>query len=164
MLIAVGRGRVIWCWPNVGEEELDRVTQEKMSRRPRIRVENPWVRSLRSSTEPLCKSSIKQTEYCVSVVKNKRGRMVLSSSFGGWRDVPLDKDTWEPITNLTEAKWHVMVIRQLGKNCIQTHRDNADVLRHIIKNVSSRLVGIIQSPAPVTNWELFFFTKNKDSR
>ena len=28
-------------------------------------------------------------------------------------------------------------------------RDNADVLRHIIKNVSSRLVGIIQSPRPV---------------
>jgi hypothetical protein len=49
----------------------------------------------------------------------------------------------------------VMVIQLLGKKSIQTHRDNADVLRHIIKNVSSRLVGIIQSHAPVTNWELF---------
>jgi hypothetical protein len=34
----------------------------------------------------------------------------------------------------------VRVIHQLGKNSIQTHRDKLDVLRHIIKNVSKRLV------------------------
>ncbi len=34
----------------------------------------------------------------------------------------------------------VMMIQQLGEKSIQTHRDSADVLRHIIKNVSSRLV------------------------
>jgi len=34
-------------------------------------------------------------------------------------------------------------IQQLRKNSIQTIRDSADVLRHIIKNVSSRLVGTI---------------------
>ncbi len=34
--------------------------------------------------------------------------------------------------------------------------NNVDVLRHIIKNVSSRLVGIIQSPATVTKWNFFF--------
>ena len=33
----------------------------------------------------------------------------------------------------------------LGKNCIQTNRDNPDVLRHIIKNVSERLLPIIGS-------------------
>ena len=33
----------------------------------------------------------------------------------------------------------------LGKNCIQTNRDNPDVLRHIIKNVSKRLFRIIES-------------------
>jgi hypothetical protein len=43
------------------------------------------------------------------------------------------------------------VIQKLRENSIQTIRDNADVLRHIIKNVSSRLVGSIQSPVPVTN-------------
>ncbi len=39
----------------------------------------------------------------------------------------------------------VTVIQQLRKNSIQTNRDSADVLRHIIKNVSSRLVDTIQS-------------------
>ena len=39
----------------------------------------------------------------------------------------------------------VMVIRKLGKNCIQTNRDKLDVLRHIIKNVSERLVQLIES-------------------
>jgi hypothetical protein len=50
----------------------------------------------------------------------------------------------------------VTVIQHLGKKSIQTIRDNVDVLRHIIENVSSRLVNIIQSPEPVTKWELFF--------
>jgi hypothetical protein len=36
-----------------------------------------------------------------------------------------------------------MVIQHLGEKSIQTIRDNADVLRHIIKNVSSRPVDII---------------------
>jgi hypothetical protein len=53
----------------------------------------------------------------------------------------------------------VTVIQHLGKKSIQTNRDSADVLRHIIKNVSSRLVGTIQSPAGVTKWENFFFKK-----
>jgi hypothetical protein len=44
----------------------------------------------------------------------------------------------------------VTVIQHLGKKSIQTNRDSADVLRHIIKNVSSRLVGTIQSPEAVT--------------
>jgi hypothetical protein len=52
-------------------------------------------------------------------------------------------------------------IQQLRKNSIQTIRDNVDVLRHIIKNVSSRLVGIFQSQDPVTNWELFFPSPKK---
>ena len=34
----------------------------------------------------------------------------------------------------------VMVIQQLGKKSIQTHRGSSDVLRYIIKNVSNRLV------------------------
>ena len=58
----------------------------------------------------------------------------------------------------------VMVIQHLGKKSIQTIRDNADVLRHIIKNVSSRLVGIIESPSPVTKWELFFSSPKKRER
>jgi hypothetical protein len=45
------------------------------------------------------------------------------------------------------------VIQDLGKKSIQTNRDSADVLRHIIKNVSSRLVGTIQSPVDVRNTE-----------
>jgi hypothetical protein len=48
-------------------------------------------------------------------------------------------------------------IQQLRKNSIQTIRDIADVLRHIIKNISERLFGNIQSPAPVTQWECFCF-------
>ncbi len=48
-------------------------------------------------------------------------------------------------------------IQQLRKNSIQTTRDIADVLRHIIKNISERLFGNIQSPAPVTQWECFCF-------
>jgi hypothetical protein len=44
-----------------------------------------------------------------------------------------------------KAKYHVRVIRQLGKNCIQTARDKSDVLRQIIKNVSKRLVRFIWS-------------------
>ena len=35
-------------------------------------------------------------------------------------------------------------IKQLWKNSIQTIRDSSDVLRHIIKNVSSRLVGMVR--------------------
>jgi hypothetical protein len=50
------------------------------------------------------------------------------------------------------------VIQHLGEKSIQTIRDNADVLRHIIKNVSSRLVGIIQSPA-CHEMGTFFFSK-----
>ncbi len=56
----------------------------------------------------------------------------------------------------------VTVIQHLGKKSIQTNRDSADVLRHIIKNVSSRLVGTIQSPAAVTNGKTFFFLPKKD--
>ena len=42
-----------------------------------------------------------------------------------------------------QANPTVRGIQQLRKNSIQTIRDSADVLRHIIKNVSSRLVGTI---------------------
>jgi hypothetical protein len=52
-------------------------------------------------------------------------------------------------------------IQQLRKNSIQTIRDSVDVLRHIIQNVSSRLVGTSQSPAVVTKWENFFFPPKK---
>jgi len=38
----------------------------------------------------------------------------------------------------------VMVIRQLGKKCIHPNRDSSDVLRHIIKIVSKRLVRTIE--------------------
>ncbi len=48
-------------------------------------------------------------------------------------------------------------IQQLRKNSIQTHSDIADVLRHIIKNVSERLSRNIQSRSPVTQWEFFLF-------
>jgi hypothetical protein len=37
----------------------------------------------------------------------------------------------------------VMVIQHLGEKSIQTNRDSSDVLRHIIKNVSERLVRTI---------------------
>ncbi len=53
------------------------------------------------------------------------------------------------------------MIQHLGKKSIQTNRDSADVLRHIIKNVSSRLVGTIQSPTAVTKWENFVFSWRK---
>ena len=43
-----------------------------------------------------------------------------------------------------EANPTVRGIQQLGKNSIQTHRDKSDVLRHIIKNVSKRLIRIIE--------------------
>ena len=45
--------------------------------------------------------------------------------------------------NVLTANPTVRGIQQLRKNSIQTIRDSADVLRHIIKNVSSRLVGTI---------------------
>jgi hypothetical protein len=51
---------------------------------------------------------------------------------------------------VSQANHTVMVIQHLGKKSIQTHRDIADVLRHIIKNVSERLFRNIQSQAPVT--------------
>ena len=66
------------------------------------------------------------------------------------------------IKRVMKANPTVRGIQQLRKNSIQTIRDNADVLRHIIKNVSSRLVGIIHSPALVTKWELFFPSPKKD--
>ena len=50
-------------------------------------------------------------------------------------------------------------IQQLGKKSIQTNRDKSDVLRHIIKNVSKRLVRLIESRAPVTQWDFFFSKK-----
>ena len=48
----------------------------------------------------------------------------------------------------TPAKWTVRVIHGSWKNCIQTNRDTLDVLRHIIKNISERLVQLIVSPLP----------------
>ncbi len=56
----------------------------------------------------------------------------------------------------------VTVNHHLGEKSIQTNRDSADVLRHIIKNVLSRLVGTIQSPTAVTKWENFFFPLKKE--
>jgi hypothetical protein len=50
----------------------------------------------------------------------------------------------------------VMVIQILGKKSIQTHRDIVNVPRHIIKNVSKRVFGNIQSPVPVTVCSFFF--------
>jgi hypothetical protein len=50
-------------------------------------------------------------------------------------------------------------IQQLRENSVQTNRDKLDVLRHIIKNVSERLVQLIESPAPVT--KRFFFLKRQ---
>jgi hypothetical protein len=47
----------------------------------------------------------------------------------------------------------VMVIQHSGKKSIQTNRDSSEILRHIIKNVSKRLVRTIESRTPVT----FFF-------
>ena len=55
-----------------------------------------------------------------------------------------------PTESRLAANPTVMVIQHLGKNSIQTNRDKLDVLRHIIKNVSERLVQLIESPAPVT--------------
>jgi hypothetical protein len=40
---------------------------------------------------------------------------------------------------MTRTNPTVMVIHHLGGNSIQTIRDIVDVLRHIIKNISSRL-------------------------
>jgi hypothetical protein len=53
----------------------------------------------------------------------------------------------------------VMVIQHLGKKSIQTHRDIADVLRHIIKNVSERLFRNIQSETLSRNGNFFVFLK-----
>jgi hypothetical protein len=53
----------------------------------------------------------------------------------------------------------VMVIHHLGEKSIQTNRDSSDVLRHIIKNVSERLVRTIESRASLT-----FFFENLFSR
>jgi hypothetical protein len=69
-----------------------------------------------------------------------------------WSTFQLCRWITVPMANPT-----VTVIQHLGKKSIQTNRDSADVLRHIIKNVSSRLVGTIQSPAAVTNGKTFFF-------
>ncbi len=60
-------------------------------------------------------------------------------------------------TDFLMAKWHVRVIRWLGKNCILTNRDIPDVLRHIIKNDCSG----ISCPALVTQFRNFFF-RQKD--
>jgi hypothetical protein len=57
-----------------------------------------------------------------------------------------------------------MVIQHLGKKSIQTHRDIADVLRHIIKNVSERLFRNIQSRDPVTQWDFFCFFQNRENQ
>ena len=60
----------------------------------------------------------------------------------------------------------VTVIQHLGKKAIQTHRDSSDVLRHIIKNVSKRLVRTIESREPVTFFQkpLFVFSKKAFQR
>jgi hypothetical protein len=50
----------------------------------------------------------------------------------------------------------VTVIQHLGKKSIQTIRDNADVLRHIIKNVSSRLIFFSSQKG--------FFSRKRDGR
>jgi hypothetical protein len=70
----------------------------------------------------------------------------------------------QTMADQTMANPTVRGIQQLRKNSIQTIRDSADVLRHIIQNVSSRLVGTIQSPAAVTKWENFFFRDFEEKR
>ncbi len=55
-------------------------------------------------------------------------------------------------------------IQQLSKNSIQTIRDISDVLRHIIKNVSERLVRNIANLRHVTQREFFgkvFFVEER---
>jgi hypothetical protein len=60
-----------------------------------------------------------------------------------------EEDVWYKGSG-DDTMYTVMVIRKLGKNCIQTNRDSSDVLRHIIKNVLTRLVRTIQSRTSVT--------------
>ncbi len=56
--------------------------------------------------------------------------------------------------DLPQPLWEVSTLKTplVG---IQTHRDSTDVLRHIIKNVSSRLVCTIQSPVMSRIWNFF---------
>ena len=72
-----------------------------------------------------------------------------------------EEDVWYKGSG-DDTMYTVMVIRKLGKNCIQTNRDSSDVLRHIIKNVLTRLVRTIQSRTSVTfflgtSFPLFLF-------
>jgi hypothetical protein len=71
-------------------------------------------------------------------------------------------------TCVTVCEYHdlanPMVIQHLGEKSIQTHRDIADVLRHIIKNVSERLFRNIQSGDPVTQWDFFCFFEPQKGR
>ena len=56
-------------------------------------------------------------------------------------------------------------IQQLRKNSIQTIRDISDVLRHIIKNVSERLIRNIANLGHVTQREFFgkvFFSELRE--
>jgi hypothetical protein len=64
---------------------------------------------------------------------------------------PEDPEGFQPLL----AMCVVRVIRYLGKNYIETHRDISDVLRHIIKNVSERLVRNIAILGHVTQREFF---------
>ena len=59
--------------------------------------------------------------------------------------------------NQPKTKWYVRVIKYLGEKCIQTIRNNVYVLRHIIKNVSKRLVSIIPSWPLSRKWKKIVF-------
>jgi hypothetical protein len=99
-------------------------------------------------------------------LRNEEGRslLLLRDSVLGSESTTTPRDPTRTCTEtghippsvIVGANPTVMVIQKLGGNSIQTHRDSVDVLRHILKNVSSRLVYTIKSPAPVTDWCVLF--------
>jgi hypothetical protein len=94
---------VVWDVEGVWET----VKQGKRPRRPRMRVGNLRVRSLRTHTpaETPLESKSNQTEFFVREVKDKRMTKNGPEFLIGWFDFLLEKDdTWEPITNLTGSE------------------------------------------------------------
>jgi hypothetical protein len=103
-------------------------------------------------------------EYKVNSTSQTQPRYLVGSDAPCWkpRTTPLSGPS-PPIPECgdarcfqtSEANPTVMVIQLLGKKSIQTHRDISDVLRHIIKNVSERLVRNIAILGHVTQREFF---------